>query len=107
MRQIFHSFGTRVILTGKGVLRAVWHIIELVLHKYYPPRRYAFFPLYRRLRHRYHLPMWVSNFLVWLTSAVLHGMLLAFSGRPEPVIIVMSVLVFLGVVSSVYVMLYK
>ena len=49
--------------------------------KTYPPARYLFYPLYRWLRRRLHLPSTVAYFSVFLVSAILHAILMLAFGH--------------------------
>lgn len=48
----------------------------------YPPARYVFYPLYRRLRREMGMPCALAYFIVYATSAVLHAALMLLFGHP-------------------------
>ena len=51
-------------------MASIWKIVVLVLHRYYPPRIFVFYPLYRMFRRKAGLPMVLSSLAVWLVSAM-------------------------------------
>lgn len=85
----------------KGVLKSIWAIIVLILHKYYPPRLFIFYPLYKRLRHRMKLPFLLSIFGVWFISAVLHSGLLLLFGLPVAAVFFFFIFCGLGLMCTV------
>ena len=90
-----------------GILRRCRSVTVLVLHRHYPPRRFVFYPLYRFLRRRLRLPMAISNLLVWVASAILHGGLLIACGNVPAGIFFAAVFLLLGVTSTGVVLAVK
>jgi len=64
--------------------------------KWYPPVRYVFYPLYRRLRRRLRLPCAVAYLAVWLVSGIMHGALVLCAGNPVPALLFALVFAALG-----------
>jgi hypothetical protein len=64
--------------------------------KWYPPARYAFYPLYRRLRHRWRIPCAAAYLAVWMVSGVLHGAVLLVFGNPVPAMVFTLIFIGLG-----------
>ncbi len=62
--------------------------------KWYPPTRFVFYPLYRRLRRRWRLPEVAAYFAVWTASGFLHSGVLLVLGNP--VLAVVFTLIFIG-----------
>lgn len=89
-------------MAGRAAIRKINRI-----YRWYPPRRWLFFPLYRFLRRRIRLGMAVSNMLVWTVSALLHAGVLAAFGAVVAGAAVGVVLFVLGAVSTVVVALVK
>lgn len=85
----------------------IWHIIVLVLHRYYPPPIFVFYPLYKLLRRGLHLPMAFSNCGVYLISAALHGALLGLFAGETPGIICVVIFGFLAIVSTAVIVASK
>ena len=88
-------------------MRFAWRTILIVLHDYYPPRVFVFFPLYRCLRCRIGFPMALSNLCVWLASAVLHGGIFAVAGNLPPALFFFCLFVVLSILSTVAVIFGK
>jgi hypothetical protein len=88
-------------------LRNAWHIIYLVFHRYYPPRLLIFFPLYKIFRCRLRIPMALSNLLVWTTSAMLHGGILACSGCAYAALGFAAIFLCLGIISTFVILCAK
>lgn len=77
------------------------------IYRWYPPRRWLFFPLYRFLRRKIRLGMAVSNMLVWTVSALLHAAVLAAFGGVVAGAVIGIVLFVLGVICTLVVALVK
>ncbi|MBN1124799.1 MAG: hypothetical protein JXA82_07320 [Sedimentisphaerales bacterium] len=77
------------------------------LYRYYPPRIFIFYPLYKVLRRRIGFSMPVSNFLVWTISALLHGIPMALLGSPIAGIVCGVILFFLGLLSTIVILFKK
>ena len=88
-------------------MASIWRIIVLVLHRYYPPRVFVFYPLYRMFRRRMGLPMVLSSLAVWLVSAILHGGVLAAVGSPVAGAVSFSIFVLLGILASIVIICVK
>ena len=82
------------------MLRSIGKLTVLVLYRYYSPRLFVFYPLYKVLRRQLRLPMVVSNFLVWIVSAVLHGGVLMLTGSVRAGLVFAIIFLFLGLVST-------
>jgi len=76
-------------------------------YRWYPPRRFLFYPLYKYLRRSLHLSMSVSNFATWTVSAVLHAAILLPSGSYVPSAVFGAVFLTLGLISSILVFFLK
>ena len=64
--------------------------------KWYPPTRFVFYPLYRRLRRRWRLPCAAAYFAVWTVSGFLHGAVLLVFGNPIPAVVFTLIFIGLG-----------
>ena len=85
----------------------VWALTRTLLSDYYPPKLFVFLPLYKLFRRRCKLPMPISNFFVWLISAVLHGGLFLLTGSIGTAVAFFAVFLFLGCLSTLAVVLGK
>ena len=88
-------------------MKMIWHIIYLCFYRYYPPRIWVFYPLYKFYRRRLGLPMPLSNLLVWITSAIFHGLVVGLSGDVIVIFVVTGIFVFLGVLSTIVILFVK
>ena len=77
------------------------------LYRWYPPRRWVFWPLYRHFRRTRRWSMPLSNLAVWAVSAALHVLVCLPSGSVVACLVIGSVFLFLGFVSTLVVLLAK
>lgn len=68
--------------------------------KWYPPARFVFYPLYRRLRRGWRLPCVAAYLAVWVISGVLHGAVLLAFGNPIPAMVFTLIFIGLGLAGS-------
>ncbi len=68
--------------------------------KRYPPVRYIFYPLYRRLRRGLRLPSGVAYVSVWMISGVLHGIVMLLFGHPVPALVFTAFFFGLGIIGA-------
>ena len=69
--------------------------------KWYPPARYIFYPLYRRLRHRWKMPCAAAYLTVATISGLLHGVALLVFGNPVPALVFTLIFIGLGLAGVV------
>jgi len=69
--------------------------------KRYPPARFVFYPLYRRLRHRWRMPCAAAYLTVWVVSGFLHGAVILAFGNPIPALVFTLIFISLGLAGVV------
>lgn len=64
--------------------------------KWYPPARFVFYPLYRRLRRGRRMPRAAAYLAVWVISGLFHGAVLLAFGHPVPAMVFTLIFIGLG-----------
>ena len=88
------------------VCKVVIHKINK-MYRWYPPRRWVFFPLYRLLRRKAKWSMGVCNIAIWGVSALLHATVVAVFGHFIAAAALGAVFLTLGAISTVIIVLVK
>lgn len=68
--------------------------------KRYPPVRYVFYPLYRKLRRGIRLPQEGAYVAVWMISGVFHGFVVLLFGNPVPALVFAAIFFGLGLIGA-------
>lgn len=89
-------------MTGRRLTRKI-----NAIYRWYPPRRWLFFPLYRFLRRKTRWSMSLCSLMVWCISALLHAGAMAAFGSVVAAVVWGAVFLILGVISSAVILVVK
>ena len=68
--------------------------------KWYPPANYVFYPLYRHFRRKLRLSSALAYFLVFVSSALLHALLMLCFGHPKVALFFLLLYLALGLIGA-------
>ena len=89
---------------GRNRVSAVF-ILFRRFSAWYPPTRFAFYPLYRLMRQRWGLPCVAAYSAVWITSGFLHGGVLLMFGHIVAAVVFTLIFVGLGLSGSLAILM--